>query len=58
MAYNRKVVSDSNNYEFTNIEDGMLIEKNNTEVGVYPGFVCGDNLDDNYLVELAQEFEI
>jgi hypothetical protein len=48
-------------YEFSknsnSSETGMLIEKNNEFLGIYPNFEYGDNLDDNYLIELALEFE-
>jgi hypothetical protein len=40
----------------TNGDIGMLIEKNGEELGVYPHFEYGDNLDGDYLIELALEF--
>ena len=53
----RVIQSNADIYKFSNVEEGMLIEKNNIEVGVYPNFEVGDNLEGDYLIELAQEFE-
>jgi len=53
----RIIFSGLDKYIFSNIEDGMLIEKNGQEVGVYPGFEVGENLEGDYLIELAEEFE-
>ena len=56
----RVVKKELDEYQFsnsTNGEVGMLIIKNGEELGVYPHFEYGDNLDDNYLIELASEFE-
>jgi hypothetical protein len=47
-------------YKFSNSisgEVGMLIEKNGKELGVYPHFEYGENLEGDYLIELALEFE-
>ncbi len=47
-------------YKFSdsiNGDVGMLIEKNGKELGVYPHFEYGENLDGDYLIELALEFE-
>ena len=47
-------------YQFSNSingDVGMLIEKNGKELGVYTHFEYGENLDGDYLMELALEFE-
>ena len=47
-------------YKFSNStsgEVGMLIEKNGKELGVYPNFEYGENLEGDYLIELALEFQ-
>jgi hypothetical protein len=56
----RVIQSGTDIYKFSNSTDGdvgMLIEKNNEELGIYPHFEYGDNLDGDYLIELALEFE-
>jgi len=56
----RIVFREKDVYEFSNsdsLESGMLIKKNNEFIGIYPNFELGDNLDDNYLIELALELE-
>lgn len=56
VAFNKAIT-----YSFYNSTDpdneGMVIEKNGVELGVYSNFEYGDTLDDNYLIELALEFE-
>ena len=47
-------------YKFSNStseEVGMLIEMNGKELGVYPNFEYGENLEGAYLIELAFEFQ-
>ena len=56
----RIIHSGIDKYEFSNSisgDVGMLIEKNGEELGVYPHFEYGENLDGDYLMELALEFE-
>jgi hypothetical protein len=56
----RIVFREKDVYEFSNSDSneyGMLIKKNNEFIGIYPNFELGDNLDDNYLIELALELE-
>ena len=53
----RVVLHGKDKYSFSNVEGGMLIEKNDEELAIYPGFEYGDNLDDDYLIELAEEYE-
>jgi len=56
----RVIQSGLDTYEFSNSingDVGMLIEKNGKELGVYPHFEYGENLDEDYLIELALEFE-
>ncbi len=60
IAYDdgKRIIHSSNNiYTFENVVDGMLICKDNKELGVYTGFVLGDNLEGDYLIELALEFQ-
>ena len=55
----RIIHSGIDTYEFSNNTSGdvgMLIEKNGEELGVYPNFEYGDNLDGDYLIELALGF--
>ena len=47
-------------YRFSNNtkgEVGMLIEKNGVKLGVLPLFEYDENLDGDYLIELAFDFE-
>jgi len=56
----RVICSGLDTYKFSNSingDVGMLIEKNGKELGVYPHFEYGENLDGDYLIELALEFE-
>ena len=56
----RVIQSGLDTYKFSNSisgDVGMLIEKNGEELGVYPHFEYGENLDGDYLMELALEFE-
>ena len=58
---NRKIVLNLTDsiervYEFLDSEEGMIIKIDNVEIGRYQGFELGDNLDDNYLLELVSEF--
>jgi len=53
----RVIFSGLYKYEFSNVEDGMLIKKDGIELGVYPSFELGENLEGDYLIELANEFE-
>jgi hypothetical protein len=53
----RTVQSSENTYSFENVSEGMLIKKDNKELGIYSNFELGENLDGCYLVELAKEFE-
>jgi hypothetical protein len=56
VAFNKVIT-----YTFYNNTDpnneGMVIEKNGVELGVYSNFEYDDTLDDSYLMELALEFE-
>lgn len=56
----KEVLHGDDTYKFSNSitdEVGMLIEKNGEVLGVYSNFEYGDNLDGNYLIELALEFD-
>ena len=56
----RVIQSGLDTYKFSNSisgDVGMLIEKNGEELGVYPHFEYGENLDGDYLMESALEFE-
>jgi len=56
----RVIQSGLDTYRFSNSingDVGMLIEKNGKELGVYPHFEYGENLDGDYLIELALGFE-
>jgi len=53
----RVIFSASDKYEFSNVDNGMLIVKNGEELGVYTGFELGENIEGDYLIELALEFQ-
>ena len=61
MVTKKTIQIGNDTYCFSNNNDinekGMLIEKNGETIGVYSHFKYSNKLDDNYLMELALEFE-
>lgn len=44
-------------WKFSNTPNGMLIEKNGNDLGVHPNFIVTEDLDGDYLMEVAMNFE-